>query len=333
MQNNLAEQFAEVLSAPKYLPCVSILMPFDPKMGLKKELDHKIKTAVDKIEKELNLTYPAEKAAPVIEKLHRVLNELNYYTHKKSIAIFISPIIDKVYYLDMPIEEKIIIDESFEIRDLIYSKKEVHKYLLAVLSSKWTKIFLGNTTQFIRVTSNVPDNIEAYNNDISEKIANYSDENKRKEILLDKFLMHTDNGLSLLLQAYKLPLFVMGTAKTIGHFKSITHNSRHVIDYIPGSFEEKTESEFHKIMEPYITDWKLIQQKRLLSQIDESMSYKKLAAGIADVWKAASLRRGRLLVVEKNYVYPAQHSADPNVIYKRDEINKSAFYKMGTIII
>ncbi len=326
MPIKLSDQFADVLTAPKYLPCISILMPFDPKMGLKKELGHRLKAVTDKIEKEIQANYPSEKASPIIKKLHRVLSELNYYTHKKSIAIFISPIIDKVYYLDMPIEEKIIIDESFEIRDLIYSKKEVHKYLLAVLSSKWTKIFLGNTTQFIRVTSNVPDNIEAYKNDIGEKIANFSDENKRKEILLDKFLKHTDNGLSLLLQAYKLPLFVMGTSKTIGHFKSISHNARQVIDYIPGSFEDKTESEFHKIMEPYIKDWKVIQQKRLLSQIDESMSYKKLVSGISNVWKAASLKRGRLLVVEKNYIYPAQHSSDPNVIYKRDEFNKNAFY-------
>ena len=326
MQMNLSEQFAEVLTATKYLPCVSIIMPFEPKMGLKKELDYKLKTAADKIEKELIANYPSEKATPVIKKIHKVLNELNYYTHKKSIAIFVSPLIDKVYYLDMVVEEKVIIDESFEIRDLIYSKKEIHKYLLAVLSSKWTKIFLGNTTQFIRVTSNVPDNIEAYKNDIGEKIANFSDENKRKEILLDKFLMHTDNGLSLLLQAYKLPLFVMGTAKTIGHFKSLTHNSKHVIDYIPGNFEEKTEFEFHKIMEPYISDWKVIQQKRLLSQIDDSMSHKKLAIGIQEVWKAAYQKKGRLLVVEKNYIYPAQHGAEPEIIFKKDDIVKNAFY-------
>ena len=140
MQMNLSEQFAEVLTATKYLPCVSIIMPFEPKMGLKKELDYKLKTAADKIEKELIANYPSEKATPVIKKIHKVLNELNYYTHKKSIAIFVSPLIDKVYYLDMVVEEKVIIDESFEIRDLIYSKKEIHKYLLAVLSSKWTKI-------------------------------------------------------------------------------------------------------------------------------------------------------------------------------------------------
>lgn len=31
-------------------------------------------------------------------------------------------------------------------------------------------------------------------------------------------------------------------------------------------------------------------------------------------------------MVEKNFIYPAQHGADANVIYKRDEINNNAFY-------
>lgn len=326
MHSQIADQFAEVMTSPKYLPCISLIMPFEPKMGLKKELDYKLKTAVDKIHRELEENYPNEKSVPVLKKLHKVIGELNYNTHKKSIAIFVSPLVEKVYYLDMPVEEKIIIDESFEIRDLIYSKKEIHKYLMAVLSGKWTKIYLGNTTQFFRITSNVPDNINAYKNEIGEKIANFSDENKRKEILLDKFLRHTDHGLSILLQAYKLPLFVMGTTKTIGHFKSISHNLKHVIDYIPGNFEEKTEAEFHAIMTPYLNNWKQVQQKRLMNEIDDSLSHKKLAVGINEVWKAALQKRGRLLIVEKNFIYPAQHSDIPEVIFKKEEIVENAFY-------
>ncbi len=326
MQTKAIETFSEILETPKYHPCVSLIMPFEPKMGLKRELDYKLKTSVAKVERELYMTYPPEKTSPLLKKLDNVLNNLNYYTHKKSIAIFVSPLIEKVYYLDMPVEEKIIIDDSFEIRDLIYSKKQIHKYLLAVLSSKWTKIYVGNSASFVKVTSNVPDNINAYKKDINEKVANFSDEKKLKELLLDKFLMHTDNGLTLLLRAYKLPLFVMGTAKTIGHYKSITHNSKHIIDYIHGNFEEKTEAELQEIMEPFVADWKKVIQVKLLKQLDDAMSSKKIAIGVQDVWKSATQKRGKLLVVEKNYIYPAEQSATPEVIFKKDFNLKNAFY-------
>lgn len=189
-----------------------------------------------------------------------------------------------------------------------------------------TKIYLGNTHSFIRITSTFPEYAEAYKNDFSEKVANFSDENKRKEILLNKFLMHTDNGLSLLLKSYNLPLFIMGTTKTIGYFKAITRNSKYIIDFISGSFEEKSEAELSALMQPKLRDWKKIKEKRLLTQIDDSLGKKKLAIGIKEVWKAASEMKGRLLVVEKNFIYPAQHGASPEVIYESEDNNQHAFY-------
>jgi hypothetical protein len=326
METQLKDSFEAVLNSPKYLPCISIIMPFEPKIGLKKELDYKLKMAKNKMEKELELNYPEDKYLPVLNKLNLILDGLNYNTHKKSVAIFISPLIEKIYYLDIPVEEKIIIDDSFEIRDLIYSKKEIHKYLLVVLSNKWTKIYLGNTTKFIRITSNMPDNIDAYKNDISESVANFSDEKKRKEILINKFLMHTDNGLSILLKTYKLPIFVMGTPKTLGQFKSITHNTQHVIDYIHGNFEEKSEFEFQEVMKPYIKNWKIIHQKRLMGLIDDAYGKKKLAVGINEVWKASVQNRGRLLIVEKNFYFPAEHGANKEVIYKKENSLTSNFF-------
>jgi hypothetical protein len=176
------------------------------------------------------------------------------------------------------------------------------------------------------VALNIPDHINAFQNDISEKIANFSDEQKRKEILLNKFLRHTDNALTQLLHTYNLPLFVMGTVKTLGHFKSISHNNSHVIDYIHGSFEDHTEAELSKVMSPYIKNWKSVKQAELMLQIEESKSNRKLSVGIGPVWRSASQKNGRLLVVEKNYIYPAQHGSDPEVIFGRDESLRNAFY-------
>jgi hypothetical protein len=250
-------------------------MPFEPKMSLKTELTYKLLMAADKIEKELRANYPEEKVETVIKKLRQQIANLNFTTHKKSIALFVSPLIEKVYYLDIPVEEKIIIDESFEIRDLIYCKKQIHKYLLVILHAEWTKVFLGNTTQFIPVVHNAAKTMHALHRDLPEKTGKFSDEHDRKEIELNNFLKYTDKGLSLLQRAYGLPLFVLGTSRTLGHFKNVTHNNPHVIEYIPYNVDETTPSELAEVMNPYITDWKRIIQHELLQQVDEAMSRKK----------------------------------------------------------
>ena len=133
MLQKLTEEFADLLESPKYLPCISLIMPFEPKMSLQTELAYRLKIATDKIGGELMANYPDDKAKPVLKKLQQVIKNLDYHTYKKSVAIFVSPLIEKVFYLDIAVEEKIIIDDSFEIRDLIYSKKQIHKYLLRAI--------------------------------------------------------------------------------------------------------------------------------------------------------------------------------------------------------
>ena len=201
MNKNVTPEILEVMEAVHYRPSVSIIMPFEPKMNLKKELTHSLQLAADKLEKELKQNYPNEMGNLVIHKLQDIFNNLNYNTHKKSIGIFVSPVFEKILYLDIPAEEKIILDESFEIRDLVYSKKQLHKYLVLLISGKESSIYLCNTESFVRLVLNKSQFLEDYINDAPERVANFSDMSDRKEILLEKFLQQIENGLNHILHA------------------------------------------------------------------------------------------------------------------------------------
>jgi len=128
-------EISEVMEALHYRPAISIILPFEPKMKSKTELIHSLKIATDSVEKDLMENYPDEMSILVMRKLRAIINGLNFNSYKKSIAIYVSPVFEKVLYLDIPVEEKIIVDESFEIRDLVYCKKQLHKYLVLLVSS------------------------------------------------------------------------------------------------------------------------------------------------------------------------------------------------------
>ncbi|HTS44837.1 MAG TPA: hypothetical protein VMH01_10600 [Puia sp.] len=310
----------------KYLPAVSIILPFEPKMSLKKELQYKLKIMQAKVEKELVSNYPSEKGMPIIQKLQRVIKNVNYFTHKKSLAIFVSPIVEKVFYLDIPVEERIVIDESFEIRDLVYSKKQTIQYLILLLSGKSSKTYLGNCSKFILIKSNIPDNVYAYERDMPQKVTHFSDPHEHKEIVLDNFLRHMDEGLSLILNAYPLPVFVMGAERTLGHFRKITKNEKSILQYIHGNYEEATESEIRQVIKPYVADWNKVKQQNSLLQIEKAMSDGKLVYGIKDVWEAATHKNCHLLIVEKDFIYAAHQGAHPDEIYKEDLNLNNPFY-------
>lgn len=328
MNKLISPEISEVIGALHYRPAVSVIMPFEPKMGLKTELTHALAMAAGQVERELLEHYPPETELMMMQKLRSVIKNLNFNTYKKSIAIFLSPVFEKVLYLDIQVEKKIIIDESFEIRDLVYSKKQVHKYLLLQLSSSEYRVFIGNTNSFIRIVSNTPGEVDAYINDVPERVANFSDNKERKEILLDKFMRQADNALDIIMQSYKLPLYVMGTDRVLGHFKKLTRHAGMVTGYVPGNYEELTQPELKEVLQPYIVDWKKVLQKDILNKLEEAAGKQKLAAGMIDVWREATAKKGRLLVVEKNYMYAAEHGSSDEIIYKATEpYNKFSYIK------
>lgn len=324
----MTPEIRDVIEASHYRPAISIIMPFEPKMSLKTELVHSLKTAADKVERELLKNYPDEMGRLVMKKLRAILKDLNFNTHKKSIAIYVSPVFEKALYLDIAVEEKIMVDDSFEIRDLVYSKKQLHKYLILLLSKKESRIYLGNSVTFVRILSNAPESVYAYVNEVPERVANFSDIQERKQIVMEKFLHHIDKSLDIILNAYHLPLFVMGTKKILGHFKKITKHAGAVIEYVNGNYEEATSEELKDILEPYIADWKKVKYKDLLNQIEDAVGKKKLAVGMQDVWREAMNHKGRLLVVEKNYMYAASHGSSEETIYEAVEpYNKFSYIK------
>src|SRR6266542_1180511 len=315
-----------VMEAIKYLPAISIIQPFEPKMSLKTELEYRLKRVLEKVEKELMSNYPVHTAVPVLVKLQNLIHQLNYNTHKKSIAIFVSPLIEKVYYLDIRVEERIVIDESFEIRNFFYSKKQNIQYLVLLLSAEHSKMYLGNCSKLVLIKSNAPDSVYAYKNDIAERVGNFSDLDKRKEILLDKFLHHMDEGLSIILKAYNLPVFVMGTERVLGHFKKITRNSEKLVQFIHGNYNGATEAEIHNALQPYIADWKKVKQQNILLELGKATDYEKVAFGIEDVWKAATHKNCKLLVVEKDFLYPSYLEINSDRISKAGSLSNNPFY-------
>jgi hypothetical protein len=328
MNPSVTPEMREVIEALHYRPAVSIIMPFEPKISLQTEVTHSLKTAADKVELELLSNYPEEICVLVMKKLRAIISNLSFPTNKKSIAIYVSPVFEKVLYLDIAVEEKTIVDDSFEIRDLVYSKKQLNKYLVLLLSGKQSHIYLGDSSTLVRIEVDLPESVYAYVNDAPERVANFSDMVDHKQIIVHKFLYHIDTALDEILNKYHLPVFVLGAEKILGHFKKFTKHGEAVIAYVKGNYDEATFPQLEEILKPHIAAWREVKQKELLRQLDEAAGKKKLAAGMKDVWSEAMNHKGRLLVVEKNYRYAAQHGANAGVIEALAEpYNKFSFIR------
>ncbi len=326
MKTMQSASYSDLLLTESYYPSISIIVSLDIKVNPQKEITGHLKVMVHKTSAELLKTYPKSIANPVIKKLKHLISEIDYTKVTKSIAIFVSPLLEKYYYLDIPLEDRIVIDDSFEIRDLVYAKKEIHKYILMIVSSKEVNFYLGNTSSILKLGKLKAVDIDGLYHDMPDKVANFSDESKIKENKLNKFLHNIDLHLKQILLQYNIPVFFMGTPKTIGHFKQVSHHKKYIAEYIHGNYEEFTEAQLLELIEPYVIKWNKQKKEDLIKVIDDAMGNRTLAIGIKEVWRRATEKKGKHLIIEKNYVYPARQGAKKEIIFEYDDVVNNDLY-------
>jgi hypothetical protein len=326
MKTMQSASYSDLILTESYYPSISIIVSVDIQVNPQKEITGHLKVMVHKTSAELLKTYPKSIANPMIKKLKNIITEVDYTKFTNSLAIFVSPLLEKFYYLDMPLEDRIVIDDSFEIRDLVYAKKEIHKYILMIMSSKEGNFYLGNTKSILKLFRIKALEIDGLYHDLPEKVANFTDESKVKENQLDKFLHHIDLQLKQILLQYNIPVFFMGTPKIIGHFKQVSHHKKYISEYIQGNYEELTEAQLLNMIEPHITKWNKQKKEDLIKVIDDALGNRTLAVGIKEVWRRATEKKGKHLIIEKNYVYPARQSSKKEIIFDYDDIVHNDLY-------
>jgi len=281
------------------MPSVALVLPFDPKMTPRQEMDKTQRTLLERVEKELLSHHGAEDAMPVIRKLRQLVRGLNYSTLRKSIAVFVSPEVAKVCYMDMEVEERVFVDDPFRVRDLAQCRKKDTEYLVLVLSAKESKMYRGTGNHLQLIKSNVPQSMYAYLNEVPERVGNFSDPEARREVMLNKFLHHMDQGLGAVLKVYALPVFVIGPSRVIGHFSSITHHEKNIVGYIYKNCVEEGGEKLMESLQPELANWQKLKQRMLQRQIEKALEAGRLVGGMEEVRKAAVCRNARLLVIER----------------------------------
>jgi ribosomal protein L30E len=298
---NKNEIFSNAIQSEKTTPVVSLFMLFEPKMVAKGKLTYKLQLLVNEAEQKLINSFPFAVAEHVLNRLKSVVKSLDYSTHKKSIAIYVSKEKAKIYYLNLELEDRIIINESFHIRKLIESQKNLQCYILLVLSTNMSKIYFGKGEHLLPMVSNTRGYLTTKESGNIENI--YTPADNTASII--DFLNKTDNNLNIVLGYFSsLPLIVAGNYFILDKYKIITKNETHITQLLETASDEINIDEIRTALDKYIQNWDHIKMQDLHRRLDNAMDSNKIAVGIENVIKAVTHKRPKLLVLEKDFTYP-----------------------------
>jgi hypothetical protein len=283
-----AEQKAVVQSI-SYAPAITLVMPFEPKMVQKHELEYQLKLHQQKAEQQLLEKYSSDIAVPVIQKLQHLIKKINFNSYRRSLVIHVSSHEEKVLYLEMELESRLMMDQPFSILQVLSLKKEKRKFVVLQLGSHQSNFYLYDG-RITRLRSNSLSHTR-----FIKKYKDLCQFNSRTEI----FLRYTDEALDEIVVQNPYPVFVIGNDINIRKFKEQTVHSFNISGFISAGDEELNERKIRALLKATIGEWKIIHQQNLLVQAETAFTGKRLARGIDEVIRQVKSRNGKLLLIEK----------------------------------
>lgn len=292
-----------------YRPAISILLSLEQMSYAKEKVKQSVKQATEEVERHLLEHYPGEMVLLMTEKLRQLIESINYNSNKKSVALYLSPLFEKILYLDISVNETTTVDESFDVRDIVSNKKQSKEYLVLHITENEYRIYEGKEQSLRLILHNSAGAHYAAYEDILNKIAaNGPGGAITNELMWEHFLKHADNTLDILLNAYCLPVFVIGQKQDMDYLQRMTMHTASIIDFLCAPQDPAGNDAIREILKPFISDWEKVRYTILKNQLTEAGEKQKLTTGIKAVWQEASAHKGKLLVVEKKFIYPVDQT-------------------------
>ena len=319
MDTNQLLKAEQLIKAKKTFPSISIILPTNTKYPHFKHDEEKLKLVINELEEQLVNEFPHSIADPLIAKLSKVYQEIDFTHLSKGLAIYVSREQEKIIHLPFPVEEKIIIDKSFEVRDLLYATKHTFDYLVMIISSNGNKLFKGFNRSLTEIKlEDAPKDVNEWKIDLPTKVGNFTDAEVVKDETLEKYLRDIDKSLSAELKLLDFPVVICSVERIISKYKRITKNQNSILDYVTGNFEHATIPEIQSKLAVVFDKKNAKEEEKYLDLLNDAIGKDAFASGINEVWRVAMEQRGRILLVEKNYTCPAKYGITKYTLVTKD---------------
>ncbi|GCC50364.1 hypothetical protein SanaruYs_05790 [Chryseotalea sanaruensis] len=292
--------------------CLSIIIP---QHTLSRERMLNVEIYRKAIRKAKSLLKRKENDPVIIEtmlaKLESLNNAFNPDVALNGIGLFISKNIAERVNFPFAVKEKIIVDSSFETRDLYYLRQLMTPYYIVALTKKSVHLYLAQGEDLTEIKDGqFP---MQYQEEYEYERASFGtsfgfsqkgfEKDKRTGIKsrIDLFFKKAAEQLTPYVEKNHHPLILAGTKEMIAEFKSQSVLPKKIDGEIIGPFKE---DELYRLRTKAYAS--LIKHQKLeinakINDFIEKDTVKHLAKGIQEVWQAAHQGRGLTLLVEKDY--------------------------------
>lgn len=302
-------------------PCVSITLPTHRTSPQNKQDPIRVKNLVREAADRLLTEFSKREIEPLLTRLEKLAEEIDYNNLLDGLVLFANQEYSQSFILPISISERVVVDETFFTRDLVHTLNETTRYWVLVLSEKPTRLYEGTRDSLIEIQSDTfpmehtgPGGSSALPGGPGVNISAYRDEYHRK------FFRSVDKALKNYMDDDRLPLVIVGVDRYHSFFNEVTNYQNLIFGRITGNYDKTPAHELAKLVWPLVEEKLAEKQTQSLAELQKAVSDRRVASEISDVWRLANEGRGHMLLVEKDFHYPARLDPDTQILTPAEDI-------------
>lgn len=235
-------------------PTVSILVStqvesFEEKKKLKLRLKNALKQATD----QLKQGYDDEIARKLMNSARSLSEKIDMNHLSEGLGLFIAPGFKKKLLFPFEVQDKVVVEASFEVSDLQSEYDKMPQYSVLLLSKQVARLFQGKGNRLEeREDQNFPlffeEQFQVHR--ASPHSFYNSEESEIDQARLNNYYRKIEKLAYPSLKGN--PLMLMGTVKALSDFRAICKNEYHIFAEIQGNFDKFKVHEIVQLVEPEV---------------------------------------------------------------------------------
>ncbi|MGW6918280.1 baeRF3 domain-containing protein [Kitasatospora sp. NPDC054939] len=257
----------------------------------------------------------------VLQQLERAAAEVDLVHAEDGLAILAAPGEHQVWSLGRTSPARVVISDTFLTRNLVAAQAAERPHWVLAVAADRVALWGGNHERVAEVTDHGFPLVRSFDNPdperqerIGDTPSTFNDEDTKT------FLRQADTAIGAILAAAPRPLYVVGEAAALALLDSVGPIAKAATAQIPhGGLARADADTVRRVVEPAVRAYAEREVKEALTQLDQARSRQEYAAGLDEIWQAASAGRVARLVVEEHFRTTVRDDGDHLVPAGADE--------------
>src|SRR5262245_7718268 len=253
--------------------------------------------------------FKKREVAGLVQNLNRLVDRVDWKHSLEGLALFASRDVATEVQLPFRPRARVVIDETFATRDLVYSLNRSPRYRVLVLTEKPTRLFDATTNVLTEYAAKPFPMVHTGRGGASRLPGGQGiNRSGERDEAHRQFFRKVDDALAAVQKDDHLPVVLVGVDRHVAFYQEVTKDSDAIVGVVAGSHDDPNLTALGRLVWPVFKAGATLKRTRALARLHEAVSSNRHASGVDQVWRAAFDKRCQILLVETGFDHPAELS-------------------------